>query len=96
MINGSDVRSRLIPEAELRDLVMITAKNILSRLLILLVLFWRTTVGRLLVGHCRFVPTCSQYMIEAIQKYGPLRGTWIGLKRISRCRPFGPTGYDPV
>jgi len=67
-----------------------------SRLLILIVLFWRVSLGRLLVGHCRFEPTCSQYMIDAIQKHGPWRGAWRGLKRIGRCHPLGPRGYDPV
>lgn len=68
----------------------------MSRLLIFLVLLWRATIGRLLVGHCRFEPTCSQYMIDAIQKYGPWRGTWRGFKRIGRCHPLGSGGFDPA
>ena len=67
----------------------------LNHLLIFLVLLWRATLGRLLVGSCRYQPTCSQYMIEAIQKQGPWRGLWRGLKRIGRCHPFGGGGYDP-
>lgn len=67
-----------------------------SQLLIFVVLFWRVSVGRLLVGQCRFAPTCSQYMIDAIEKYGPWRGAWRGLKRIGRCHPLGPKGYDPA
>ena len=47
-------------------------------------------------GHCRFQPTCSQYMIDAVNKYGPPRGGWRGLKRIARCHPFGGCGYDPA
>ncbi len=69
----------------------------LSRLLTFLILLWRATVGRLLVGHCRFQPTCSQYMIDAIWKYGPWQGVWRGLKRIGRCHPLGGGGgYDPA
>ncbi|NMA50311.1 MAG: membrane protein insertion efficiency factor YidD [Mollicutes bacterium] len=50
------------------------------------------------IGHnmCRFRPTCSQYMIEAIKEYGTFRGIIMGLKRLSKCRPYGGFGYDPV
>lgn len=45
---------------------------------------------------CRFTPTCSMYFLEAVEKHGVLRGGWLGLKRIGRCHPWGPTGHDPV
>ena len=45
---------------------------------------------------CRFVPTCSNYTIQAIEQYGSFRGMWMGIKRIVRCNPFGRSGYDPV
>lgn len=45
--------------------------------------------------RCRFQPTCSQYFIEAVQKYGAFRGSWRGLCRIGRCHPWGGSGYDP-
>lgn len=67
-----------------------------SRLLIYLVLAYRATLGFFLSGHCRFVPGCSQYMIDAIHKYGPWRGAWRGLRRIVRCHPLGGSGYDPA
>lgn len=50
----------------------------------------------LLPNACRFTPSCSQYATEAIQKYGAIKGLWLGLKRILRCHPWGGHGYDPV
>ncbi len=68
----------------------------LSRFLILLVYCYRATLGRFMGGQCRFHPTCSQYMIDAIHKHGPIRGGWRGVKRICRCHPWGGSGYDPA
>ena len=50
----------------------------------------------LFTGSCRFYPSCSDYMTEAIRLYGAARGTWLGLRRLVRCRPFGGHGFDPV
>ncbi len=68
----------------------------MKRVLIFFVILYRATLGWFLGGHCRFHPTCSQYMIDSIEKYGPLSGTWRGLKRIARCHPFGGRDHDPA
>lgn len=70
--------------------------RLLKWLLIHLVLLYRATLGRFLGGQCRYVPTCSQYAIDAVNKYGPWRGSWKAVKRIARCHPFGGKGYDPA
>ena len=66
------------------------------RTLVWLVRGYQRWLSPLTAGHCRYQPTCSQYMIEAIEEYGPARGTWLGLRRIGRCHPWGGHGYDPV
>ena len=70
--------------------------RMLTRLIVAMVILYRATLGQWTGGHCRFHPSCSQYVIDAAHKYGPLRGTWRGIKRILRCRPFGGSGYDPA
>jgi len=57
---------------------------------------YKTFLSPFLPPSCRFTPTCSEYAREAVEKYGALRGTWLGVKRISRCQPFSKGGYDPV
>lgn len=69
---------------------------ILIKTLIFFVLLYRVTLGRVMGGHCRFQPSCSQYMIDAVQKHGPIKGAWRGIRRIARCHPFGGSGYDPA
>jgi putative membrane protein insertion efficiency factor len=61
-----------------------------------LIRLYQNTLSRMLPSACRFYPSCSQYTYQAIEKYGFLRGGWLGVKRIARCHPFNPGGYDPV
>ena len=68
----------------------------MKRLFMWLIRFYQATISRVLPSSCRFYPSCSQYGYEAIQKYGALRGSWMAVKRIGRCHPFHPGGYDPV
>jgi putative membrane protein insertion efficiency factor len=63
---------------------------------ILLIKFYQYTIRPLLPNACRFTPSCSQYGIDAVNKYGALKGGWMALKRILRCHPWGGSGYDPV
>lgn len=71
-------------------------RKIFSFLLILPIRFYRLCISPLYPPSCRYTPTCSRYAIEAIAKYGPLKGSWLAVKRICRCHPWGGSGYDPV
>lgn len=71
-------------------------KEILSLPLIALVRFYQKCISPYKPSCCRFTPTCSQYALEALRKYGPIKGGWLSLKRILRCNPWGGSGYDPV
>jgi len=68
----------------------------MKSLLIVLIDIYRNYVSPRFPSKCRYVPTCSEYTREAILKYGALKGTWLGIKRILRCHPGHPGGYDPV
>lgn len=75
----------------------ISANKILAAPLIFLVRFYQICLSPLKgAGTCRFTPTCSQYALEALRKYGPFKGSWLAIKRICRCHPWGGSGYDPV
>ncbi len=71
-------------------------KNIIRKIFIFPVLLYQYTISPLLPASCRFTPSCSEYTKEAILKHGIIKGTFLGIKRIARCNPWGGSGYDPV
>jgi len=68
----------------------------MKKVFLLLIRFYQRGISPFLGAHCRYIPTCSQYAAEAINRFGARRGAWLALKRISRCHPWHEGGYDPV
>ena len=68
----------------------------LGRLLIAVLRFYKRFISPLLGQRCRFLPTCSEYAMDAIAQYGPVRGCWLAARRVGRCHPLHPGGFDPV
>jgi putative membrane protein insertion efficiency factor len=68
----------------------------LKTALIVLIKGYRNFVSPMFAPVCRFYPTCSAYFIQALEKYGLLKGSWLGIRRLLRCHPFNPGGYDPL
>jgi putative membrane protein insertion efficiency factor len=68
----------------------------MRRITLGLITFYQRILSPYMPGTCRHAPTCSEYAREAIERYGALRGIWMGIRRLSRCRPLGTKGYDPV
>ena len=71
-------------------------KKGLSAILIALIKVYQWTLSPLIGRSCRYTPTCSNYGLEAIEKHGPFKGSWLTLKRVLSCNPWGGSGYDPV
>lgn len=68
----------------------------MKNFLLAVIRFYCTCLSPLKPPCCRFTPTCSEYAMEAIQKYGPVKGSWLAVKRIAKCHPFHKGGYDPL
>ncbi|MBK9212840.1 MAG: membrane protein insertion efficiency factor YidD [Saprospiraceae bacterium] len=68
----------------------------MKTILILVLRFYQVAISPLKPPSCRFQPTCSSYMIQAIREWGAIKGTYLGIKRICRCHPWGGHGYDPI
>ena len=79
----------------MKRLVMF-CKSIPQHIAILLITFYRLGISPLLPATCRFIPTCSEYGLQAVRKFGFLKGLYLTFRRILRCRPGGGRGYDPV
>ena len=75
---------------------MKTILQILSFPFIMLIKLYQWIISPWLGSKCRYTPTCSHYSIEALKKYGPIKGLWLTIKRVSKCHPWGGHGYDPV
>ena len=71
-------------------------RSIPKRIMLGMIRFYRRFISPMFPPCCRFTPTCSQYALEAVEKYGALKGGYLALRRILRCHPFNPGGYDPV
>jgi putative membrane protein insertion efficiency factor len=71
-------------------------RTIITFVLTKLIRFYQLAISPLLPASCRYTPTCSQYSIEAIQKYGPIKGSYLAIRRILRCNPWGSHGHDPL
>lgn len=71
-------------------------RKVLTQLLLLPIYFYKGAISPLTPPSCRFTPSCSTYAIDALKKYGPLKGLYLALRRILRCHPWGGHGYDPV
>ena len=70
--------------------------NLFKRILLLLVRAYQLAISPLMANHCRFEPTCSRYALIAIERHGALKGSWLAIRRIARCRPGSAGGWDPV
>ena len=68
----------------------------LGRLLAASIRGYQRTLSRVLPPACRFYPSCSEYALQAVTRHGALKGTWLAARRLARCHPFHPGGYDPV
>lgn len=71
-------------------------RTLLKRALLGAIRFYRRNISPMFPPCCRFVPTCSQYALEAVEKYGAIKGGYLAVRRILKCHPFHPGGYDPV
>lgn len=74
----------------------ITLKRILIFPFVILIRFYQVVISPLTPATCRYSPTCSHYSLEALKKHGLLKGSWLAIKRILSCNPWGGSGYDPV
>jgi putative membrane protein insertion efficiency factor len=70
--------------------------RVIQRVVVALLQFYKRFISPLLPPMCRFEPTCSVYTMQAVEKYGAARGTWLGARRLARCHPLNPGGWDPV
>lgn len=68
----------------------------MAKLLVALIQAYRYTLSPMLGRNCRFFPSCSEYALDALRRHGAVRGTWLAMRRVARCHPWHPGGFDPV
>ncbi len=88
-------KSQLLIELTIKK-YLDTFLKLLAVPFILLIKIYQLLISPLFPSSCRYTPTCSHYTLDALKKYGIIKGGWLGIKRISRCHPWGGSGYDPV
>lgn len=71
-------------------------RTAVGSILVFMIRIYQGLISPFFPGACRYSPTCSEYVVEAVKVHGPLKGGWLGIRRISRCHPWGGEGYDPV
>lgn len=76
--------------------MMETISRVVRQIYVLPIKFYKACISPMLPASCRFTPSCSTYALQAIMKHGVFRGSWMAVKRIMRCHPWGGSGYDPV
>ena len=98
-VNVKKLRSQWLPASREPDYWRIEMKkigNFVKRIMILMIRFYQKFISPLFPPTCRFYPTCSTYFIQALEKYGVIKGTYLGIKRILKCHPWHEGGYDPL
>lgn len=80
----------------MRMSVLAWIRRAVIAVLVFFVRIYQYAISPYLPAACRYTPTCSQYMVEALRIHGPVKGLWLGIRRIGRCHPWGGHGYDPV
>lgn len=75
---------------------MVKPGKMLGKAMVFVIRLYQSAVSPLFPPSCRFIPSCSTYAMDAIKEYGPIKGVWLGIKRIARCHPFTAGGFDPV
>lgn len=80
----------------MREVIWHAPAGVCARAVVAALRLYKLAISPWLPAACRFHPTCSEYMSEAVRRHGVLRGLWLGVKRLLRCHPFNPGGFDPV
>jgi len=90
------LKTAYINQRQLIFNVILKMKKVATLFLLGIIKLYQNAISPYTRPSCRYIPTCSQYAVEAIQKYGPFKGGWMAFRRILRCNPLGGNGYDPV